>query len=65
MFIEQFPPLTSSIFTSPSMFSGDKEESSPLHVDNLSYCVISGNNFILLPVPYDGLDGVLFDARHI
>ena len=42
------------------MTNGEKEESSPLPADNSSSCVSSGNDVILLPGPYGGVDGVLF-----
>ena len=47
------------------MTDGDKKKSSLLPADNSSSRVSSGNDFILLLVPYGGLDGVLFDDRHM
>ena len=47
------------------MTNGYKEELYPLPVDNSSSGVSSVNDFILLPVPDDEIDGLLFDARHM
>ena len=47
------------------MKNGDNEESSPLLPNNSSSCVSLGNYFILLPEPYGGIVGELFDARHM
>ena len=46
------------------MTNGDKEEPSPLPVDNSASRASSGNNFLLITGPYCVTDGVLFDARH-
>ena len=60
IFIEKNSPIISPFCKYLSMTNGEKEESSPLPADNSSSCVSSGNDVILLPGPYGGVDGVLF-----